>query len=119
MKRVYVKPTIEYEAFVPNEYVAACGDIDYIIFTCGYCFQGKKIDFIENNPEEVIYVAGGEYYIDRQCNPSGPDGPATDPGGTVLLYPSTEPAAVQSSYLAGKCTTDYGGVLQPITFNVS
>ena len=34
-KRAYVKPSLESEAFVPNTYVAACGDENKVyLFTC-------------------------------------------------------------------------------------
>lgn len=36
MKKAYVKPSMESEAFVPNTYVAACGDPEYgsYLFEC-------------------------------------------------------------------------------------
>jgi len=108
MKRAYVNPTIEYEAFMPSEFVATCAEGQYIL-TCGYCFNGYSIPFTNSIPESEIYVADGAFWIDKNCAGGGPDGSAPAPSGSVTLHPSNKPASISASDLAGKCTSSYGG----------
>lgn len=67
-KRAYVKPSLESEAFVPNTYVAACGDsgVTYY-FECNagepYTYYvngpwGIKIPVTDDHPYKVTTVGG-------------------------------------------------------------
>lgn len=68
MKRAYVKPTMESETFVPQAYIAACGDsgTDYI-FTCDAGGGTPGSVYQETNGRDGLQTRGGwGYRADRE-----------------------------------------------------
>lgn len=60
-KRAYVKPSLESEAFVPNTYVAACGDSSAnYLFTCD-AGGGERGDVYLNNGTNL--TSGSLHYF--------------------------------------------------------
>ena len=69
MKKAYVKPSMESEAFVPNTYVAACGDTEYgyYLFECNAGIKGHEyaIKNAAGRPVTLggMYMDGRNYYF--------------------------------------------------------
>lgn len=67
-KRAYVKPSLESEAFVPNTYVAACGDHGVVYkFTCTAGGGTHGSVYQETNGIDGLQTSGGlGYRADRE-----------------------------------------------------
>lgn len=67
-KRAYVKPSLESEAFVPNTYVAACGDQNVVYkFTCDAGGGVRGSVYQETNGRDGLQTRGGwGYRADRE-----------------------------------------------------
>lgn len=64
-KRAYVKPSLESEAFVPNTYVAACGDSGTTyLFTCDAGGGKSGTVYLETNGRPGLQTGrGGDRYL--------------------------------------------------------
>ena len=64
-KKMYVKPTMESEAFVPNTYVAACGDSGTTyLFTCDAGGGKSGSVYLETNGTPGLQTGrGGDQYL--------------------------------------------------------
>lgn len=72
MKKTYVKPIMEMEGFVPNEYVAACWELTCKVSSCGYNkriggdgYSANDLEKFVNdyNQSNVIHAGNNsEYY---------------------------------------------------------
>ena len=65
-KRMYIKPVLESETFVPQNYIAACGDLNKVYkFKCD-AGGGKSGDvYLETNGKEGLQTNwfGGDRYL--------------------------------------------------------
>lgn len=82
-KRTYIKPILESETFVPQNYIAACGDINKVYkFTCNadYIFDGGNV-WEENGKEPGLQMSGDnqDKYLGlyHKCNATH-EAPVTD-----------------------------------------
>lgn len=83
-KKAYVKPVMESETFVPNTYIAACGDEHKVYkFVCnaGYILGSGGHVWQENYKEEGLQTSGRNKDIDLgtywQCRETH-EAPVTD-----------------------------------------
>lgn len=64
-KRMYIKPVLESETFVPQNYIAACHDINKVYkFTCDAGGGKWGIVYLETNGDEGLQTGwGGDQYL--------------------------------------------------------
>lgn len=64
-KRAYIKPALESETFVPQNYIAACGDLNKVYkFKCDAGDDVSGSVYLETNGKEGLQTGwGGDQYL--------------------------------------------------------